>query len=161
MKTRTGFVSNSSSSSFVVAFNKVPETQEELREQLFPNGETGYVYEGLLGINTYSVEKVAGAVWQDMKDMQPLNEAEIIEVFKSGYIDGMPSFAYDFGALSNEEADVLDNEHVAEVANKFYSQHHGYKFYSFHYSDNDGDFDAALEHGELFHSLPHFVISNH
>ena len=39
MKIRNGFVSNSSSSSFVVAFDKKPETVEELKKLLFGEEE--------------------------------------------------------------------------------------------------------------------------
>jgi len=37
MKHRNGFVSNSSSSSFIVAFKKAPESAEELHRFMFPN----------------------------------------------------------------------------------------------------------------------------
>jgi len=40
MKTRTQFVSNSSSSSFILNFDKEIKTKEELKEKLFPNQET-------------------------------------------------------------------------------------------------------------------------
>ena len=39
MKKRLGFVSNSSSSSFIITFDKVPETVEELKELLFEDQE--------------------------------------------------------------------------------------------------------------------------
>ena len=40
MKTRTQFVSNSSSSSFILNFDKEIKTKEELKEKLFPNQES-------------------------------------------------------------------------------------------------------------------------
>jgi hypothetical protein len=43
MKIRNGFVSNSSSSSFVVAFPKKPETIEELKHMMFGNVSSGYI----------------------------------------------------------------------------------------------------------------------
>lgn len=39
MKIRNGFVSNSSSSSFIVSFDKKPSSAEELREILFGDKE--------------------------------------------------------------------------------------------------------------------------
>ncbi len=40
MKIRNGFVSNSSSSSFVVAFPEKPKTEQELRDMMFPPATT-------------------------------------------------------------------------------------------------------------------------
>ena len=39
MKTRNGFVSNSSSSSFIIALDKLPENAEEMHEMLFKSKE--------------------------------------------------------------------------------------------------------------------------
>jgi hypothetical protein len=41
MKTRSGFVSNSSSSSFVIAFSKKPCHSYEVLEEMFPLDKTG------------------------------------------------------------------------------------------------------------------------
>jgi hypothetical protein len=44
MKLRKGFVSNSSSSSFIVVFPKKPDTVEELYDMMFPRGLTELEY---------------------------------------------------------------------------------------------------------------------
>jgi hypothetical protein len=48
-----------------------------------------------------------------------------------------------------------------ERAQKFMEENPGAEFYKFHYADEDGDYFATLEHGNLFHKLPHITISHH
>ena len=43
MKIRTGFISNSSSSSFIVAFSKKPKTKDDVLKEMFPNDPMGTV----------------------------------------------------------------------------------------------------------------------
>jgi len=49
MKVRNGFVSNSSSSSFIVAWNKKPESVEEVKNILFGDAKTHYMYDYTIG----------------------------------------------------------------------------------------------------------------
>ena len=49
MKIRTGFVSNSSSSSFVVAFSHRPKSVKDLKEMMF--GKQEWHYTGIYGID--------------------------------------------------------------------------------------------------------------
>ena len=44
----------------------------------------------------------------------------------------------------------LNNEPITDIV-----------LYCFEYSDNDGSYSAALEHGDLFRKLKHITISNH
>jgi len=64
MKLRNGFVSNSSSSSFVVSFPREPKNFEDVKNMLFDEGQTLYVepYDD----GSYTVEQVAKTVWDDI-----------------------------------------------------------------------------------------------
>lgn len=89
MKTRKGFVSNSSSSSFIVGFDKVPETSDDLGKMMFSTNQgiliTEYCGEML-------IPDIIERVFNDLKNATPLTETEIVEEIKSGHFDGAPSF---------------------------------------------------------------------
>ena len=63
MKIRDGFVSNSSSSSFIVAFDKTPETVAEMQNILFKNG--GY-YHNPYKDDVWTTEQIASIVFVRM-----------------------------------------------------------------------------------------------
>jgi len=184
MKTRSGFVSNSSSSSFVVAFGDIPRSKEELQAMMFSPGETelpcGYYCENC-GHSGYSVSDVVDAVWRDMQEPAtddddidgsgPLNEKQIGTVFASGHIDGTPELDYRNYPDIQEDPDgwrahwdaecAKRDEYAHSSADEFTKANEGCSFFRFHYSDNDGAFWSQMEHGDIFRKLPHFQISHH
>ena len=64
MKIRSGFVSNSSSSSFVVIFPKIPKNQEDVKNMLFKEGEK--TYSSAYDDDCWPVDQVAQTVWDDI-----------------------------------------------------------------------------------------------
>ena len=66
MKRREGFISNSSSSSFLVAFDKIPTSVEELQKMLFGDYERYGYYE-----KSYSTKEISEIVFKDMKKEVP------------------------------------------------------------------------------------------
>ena len=67
MKTRNGFVSNSSSSSFVVAFPFIPKTVDELKTLLFGASQSLDYY----GDMTVDTNTAAQIIFEDMKKQKP------------------------------------------------------------------------------------------
>jgi hypothetical protein len=110
MKTRQGFVSNSSSSSFIVGFKKVPKTDWELRDLLYPadkdgkrkNVTTDYSDDGGLDTTT-----AATIVFKDLQDQKPLTQKQIGEEINSGYFEGYPEINYS----SDREADQIRRDY--------------------------------------------------
>lgn len=80
MKIRSGFVSNSSSSSFIVGFRRKPKTVEELHELLFlgkPMEETMSYYNG----DVFGLGQISNRIFKDVK--KKAKKSEIIEEFES------------------------------------------------------------------------------
>jgi hypothetical protein len=179
MKLRTGFVSNSSSSSFIVAFSVLPKTKEELQAMLFGD-EKVYPNPYIFNANdTYgwTAEEVTATVWADLfsstnsKRTGVISREEAIEVGISGYLEGaerpeMPSF--NRNRSDKERAKDWDeyqeqwNRANGKVMEAFLARvPEGHILTHFEYCDNDGDYFQALEHGPLFRNLQSLRVSHH
>lgn len=172
MKIRNGFVSNSSSSSFVVAFEHVPKTKSELKKMLFGDAkEYPSPYPKLSKVKSWPVEKITETVWRDMKD-GPVDEARVIAEMSGGtlYGDGAPRLSYEVlfklkGAeydWAMEEYRAAREKYACELRDVFVEKcGKDVKYFVFSYADEDGEYFSALEHGELFKRLPYVQISHH
>jgi hypothetical protein len=176
MKIRNGFVSNSSSSSFIVIFPRIPKSAKDVKNMLFkPNQK---IYKGLYDDDKYTIEEVAETVWKDIQE-QKVNDIELAidELSRLSYDGDSEEPKYEDFQDSNGKTDweqydkacekfgkkrfkeffnvrknklkKLNNEHVDDV------------FYIFEYSDNNGSYFTALEHGNLFKNLKHIRINKH
>ena len=174
MKTRSGFVSNSSSSSFIVAFKKVPKSVAEMQKMLFGKQlyyQNPYYYpeEKKYGSEpSWLAQEVSIRVFNDMKDTVKPNE--IAEELKHGYIVDEYAPRYD-DFSSSTIGDDWEKRHdkwweamekyADSVAKDFIKDNPEATFYKFRYSDNDGPLDTAMEHGDLFNRLMHIKVGNH
>lgn len=149
MKIRSGFVSNSSSSSFVVAFprnvntrnlsSNIPKElrrrmhvkQISLKEALFDDRNSNIEYYDY----SFDINDIVEAVAQSIESETPNNIETIRELL--GY--------------------ELDDNSIE----KFLKDNKDKDIYVFEYSDNDGPLQTMLEHGEIFKRLPHIRISHH
>lgn len=86
MKIRNGFVSNSSSSSFVVIFPTEPKCVEDVKKYLFDEGQEYFThpYDDDAG---FSVDQVAETVWNDICGQKKNKIKKAIKEFKSGGLD--------------------------------------------------------------------------
>lgn len=163
MKTRLGFVSNSSSSAFIVAFDKPPTRWAEIMSLLFTPDQEHYV--SPYSDASWSVSTVARTVYDGMK--QPADYQAILNAIERGWFDGIPSYPRAPSGETDEERRIRwgayrkeSNTAAKKLADRFIADNPGKIFYIFEYSDED-QYGSALEHGELFNRLPHLKISYH
>ncbi|MEN6550054.1 MAG: hypothetical protein ABFE07_28765 [Armatimonadia bacterium] len=167
MKIRQGFVSNSSSSSFVVGFKRgaVPQSAAEVQKLLFGDAEQVHYYE-----HTIQAKEAAEQVFGDMT-REPHTPEKIEEAVLGGYLDGEPELPDDVYRLKDEAWrqawDAYDQRREAfhrQVLEQLLAKAKAEDLvlYSFTYADEDGHFYMVMEHGGIFERAPlSFRISNH
>lgn len=179
MKIRYGFVSNSSSSSFIVCFDEKPNTVEELEEMMFSVYPQHYYYD-----DVYNTREIAERVFSEMK--RQVSDEKIKKELLRGYICH-PYEDKDYNVFEKHakieflqkhpdltEEDLLKSQEFSDIVYKMYKRDKEknikkllqmvnlYKYkYLFHYSDNNGKYDDMLEHSGIFAKLFHIVISHH
>jgi hypothetical protein len=132
MKTRLGFVSNSSSSSFIVAFDAIPNSPAELKKLLFDDKTAIGYYDKAI-----TTERATYTIWDDMQSNNPLDKNQL------------ESYIYD------------DYEGENKVIEDFVNKHTNAIFFEFSYADEDGPYFSVMEHGGVFDALPHLTFSHH
>jgi hypothetical protein len=173
MKIRSGFVSNSSSSSFLVIFPREPKNEEDVKNMLFNRDQSLYGYYD----DFFPIEQVAKTVWNDICSQEKNDIEGAIELLRSGGSDDAPSY-YQYEHIEDwrerserygEDLDEYSKRKIKEFFNlrkmkidKINGDNMDESvLYSFSYSDNDGSYGSALENGGLFDKLKHIEINQH
>jgi len=159
MKYRNGFVSNSSSSSFIVGFKERPKSVEEMQKLLFGEKET---FSDSWGDHSYPASQVAKTIFDDLT--VAMKKGEVVESLNSGWLPGINYNSFKKAGTNDIDWDAYNaacKKKAGELAEEFIEKNSDCKFYEFEYSDNDGSYYCTLEHGGVFDNLPHKQISHH
>ena len=97
MKIRQGFISNSSSSSFILGFDKKPKSTDEVKKLFFAgmNHVSNVCYYGDNNEQpTFGTGNMAVTIFDDLQRAEPLTEDQILEEIRNGYFEDAPEFDY-------------------------------------------------------------------
>lgn len=117
MKNRSGFVSNSSSSSFIIALPGIPKDETELMDFLYKNDQVKVISDGYSDY-TVDIKDATHAIWVAIKDQIPLDGDVILKEINSGYFDGYPEIDY---SCRNKESYRIAREYKKKYGTDIYS----------------------------------------
>ena len=176
MITRSGFVSNSSSSSFIVAFPKRDSfTQEEIYNLLSPNHDIRSDMDDQTTLidswynedyTKHTDEDVVNRVIYDLRS--PAKESDIMEHMKNLHSEYETWKKFNHIKDWDErqklvdqvsmEAAIPDLEKLKRSAGQQFGENN-FDLYIFRYADDEGE--GWLEHSGIFDALPYRRISYH
>ena len=158
MKYRAGFVSNSSSSSFVISFPKKPETKEELAEMMGVCHPTSQYDSKVI-----TSEDVVDFIWRrgvnDTSDegRYPYDysrERIADELFSDIDCNWIIESQLDLASFEQRQAIKAKFEEIVDIL--FPEQQEGGEFrMPITLSDDCSSFEASLVCGDIFRNVPH------
>lgn len=171
MKVRNGFVSNSSSSSFIVSFSKVPSSIQEVQMDMFgtlEDSKESYYSE------TTTRYHIASGFYNRLINMNGSTDVEIGNEFYNYYDGYYSQFEKQLDDYCPEDNipfkgfnsiwdfhDYLRSERGLELAEKWINEHPGL-IYVLEFSDNNGSTECVLEHSGIIEDTYNAIkISHH
>ena len=172
MKRKLDFVTNSSSSSFIVAWPNQIEFYEDVKEVVLFTEKADIVYKDSMNQKPFIIEDSQACI------------NKIAKKVVSGYFDGWYEYddcpeykeimrrRYKTKDISDDEYrkgidkayKIIERENLKrakKIAKKFVMENLGKYAYIYEYADGDGRIFQELEHGDTFSYLNNLRISHH
>ena len=157
MKIRHGFVSNSSSSSFVISVPHGTElTLEAFHQALYGRPDNfkfapTWTWNDQVGIDSYDAVNAILAQITEKADAEKLTSTIDVHIDYEQYLkpgEANEFREYDWDAI-NEAEDAALKVEAARLMELMKSE----DIYTVSFSDNDGEFFSQMEHGEAMNSI--------
>ena len=172
MKIKFDFVTNSSSSCFVVVFPEKITTIEQVSKFIPAESKAEQVFKDAMDSKQKKYKMNTKRAANIIKEA--LDYGFIGDITGEGYLDTQ-EFAEAQGVEGRKgiytnprwqdafyKTERIRSEIAAEkYAKKFVTENPEGILYLFDYGDDDGEFFSEMEHGGTFNNLPHIAISHH
>lgn len=159
MKIRNGFVSNSSSSSFILAFKNMPKSVAELQKMLFNDDCIFRYYE-----KSYSTEEISKIIFSDVQSALKVNVPEIAEEIRQGEVNTTTREKPKYSELDNdawEMYEIKSKLFSLQLAIDFVEEHPNGKYVILEYGDEVSGIFSVIEHGGIFDNIPNMRVNKH